>query len=169
MSFTLRYNSIEDMPPELRARIKSEPEKKDPPPEVKIPEPKGKRREIEHQIQKAFFNWIELHKSKFPILAGFFAIPNGGSRGKSEAGKLKAEGVRPGIPDVFNFESNARFKGLWIEFKTPGKEPRADQWAKMKQLRRAGYMAEWFDDWTKAANYTVDFYNLPESIKPGRE
>lgn len=41
-----------------------------------------------------------------------FAIPNGGHRNKITAAKLKAEGVLPGVPDLFVPEFN-----LWIEMK----------------------------------------------------
>lgn len=30
----------------------------------------------------------------------FFAVPNGGKRGKAEAGRFRAEGVRAGVPDL---------------------------------------------------------------------
>jgi hypothetical protein len=41
-----------------------------------------------------------------------FAIPNGGLRSKSQAMKLKVEGVVPGIPDLFI----PAWK-LWVEMK----------------------------------------------------
>lgn len=36
-----------------------------------------------------------------PWMRYVFAIPNGGLRDKITAGKLKAEGVKPGVPDIF--------------------------------------------------------------------
>jgi len=41
-----------------------------------------------------------------------FAIPNGGHRGVREAGRLKAEGVSAGVPDLF-----VPAWCLWIEMK----------------------------------------------------
>lgn len=41
-----------------------------------------------------------------------FAIPNGGLRAKATAVKLKQEGVRKGVPDLYVPEWN-----LWIEMK----------------------------------------------------
>ena len=43
-----------------------------------------------------------------------FAIPNGGHRGKAQAGRLRAEGVLAGVWDLFWLE-----ECMWIEMKTP--------------------------------------------------
>jgi len=61
----------------------------------------------EHEEQREFVSWWR--KTQPDIL---FAIPNGGQRGKREAGRLKLEGVLPGVWDLFAPE-----RGLWIEFK----------------------------------------------------
>lgn len=62
----------------------------------------------EHEDQKAFVEWFRASYPKVRI----FAIPNGGMRGKAEAGKLKAEGVSAGVPDLF-----IPAWGLFIEMK----------------------------------------------------
>lgn len=51
----------------------------------------------EHEEQVAFCKWMELQHSTVK----FFAIPNGGNRNIVTATKLKAEGVRPGVLDLF--------------------------------------------------------------------
>ena len=68
--------------------------------------PKG-RMPTEHEEQRAF---VAIFRKCFD--ARIFAIPNGGKRGKAEAGRLKSEGVSPGVPDLFIPEWL-----LWIEFK----------------------------------------------------
>ena len=50
----------------------------------------------EHAEQVAFVAWMERNHPSLRI----FAIPNGGSRNKLEAVKLKQEGVRSGVPDL---------------------------------------------------------------------
>ena len=40
-------------------------------------------------------------EGRHPQLALIFAIPNGGKRHIGTARKLKAEGVRSGVPDIF--------------------------------------------------------------------
>ena len=50
----------------------------------------------EHASQVALVSWLE---QTYPDL-WFFAIPNGGKRGKLEAKRLKDEGVQSGVPDL---------------------------------------------------------------------
>ena len=54
----------------------------------------------ESQEQQALFEWAELSKRCFPELELLFHVPNGGARSKATAGRLKAEGVKPGVPDL---------------------------------------------------------------------
>lgn len=64
-----------------------------------------------------------------------FAIPNGGMRSKSQAMKLKVEGVVPGIPDLFVPEWK-----LWIEMKkVKGGVVSKEQQAMIKYLQSVGY------------------------------
>ena len=51
----------------------------------------------EHQEQVNFVNWFEYNYPDKKI----FAIPNGEKRAISVATRLKAEGVRRGVPDLF--------------------------------------------------------------------
>ena len=46
-----------------------------------------------------------------------FAVPNGGYRTKATAGRLKAEGVRSGVWDIFVPVQMGQHCGLWIEMK----------------------------------------------------
>lgn len=74
----------------------------------------------EHAHQVALFQWIAItgHK-QYPILRRLFAIPNGGDRKPSVAAAMKAEGVKPGVPDMCLPVSRRGFYGLWIELKRP--------------------------------------------------
>lgn len=49
--------------------------------------------------------------------ATWFHSPNGGSRNIIEATKLKAMGVKPGVPDVLIFNKKRGYSGLAIELK----------------------------------------------------
>lgn len=62
----------------------------------------------EHEEQRIFVQWFRRRYAPVRI----FAIPNGGFRSRATAGRLKAEGVMRGIPDLFVPEWN-----LWIEMK----------------------------------------------------
>ena len=52
----------------------------------------------EEAEQRALAQWLDLHK----IL--WCHVPNGGQRSKAVAGKLKAAGVKAGVPDVLVFD-----------------------------------------------------------------
>lgn len=56
----------------------------------------------EHAEQVALFEWAEwiMNTGKYPELKWMFAVPNGGHRYVTVAKKLKAEGVKAGVPDV---------------------------------------------------------------------
>jgi len=62
----------------------------------------------EHEEQREFVRWFRLAHRGVRI----FAIPNGGKRSKREAGRLKAEGVSSGVPDLY-----VPAWKLWIEMK----------------------------------------------------
>ena len=67
----------------------------------------GGRIPTEHEEQRAFVEWFRKSGD-----VRIFAIPNGGARGAAQAGKLKAEGVSAGVPDLFIPEWMT-----WVEFK----------------------------------------------------
>ena len=76
----------------------------------------------EHNLQCACVKWFAY---QHPELAGLlFAVPNGGARSKATAGKLKAEGVVPGVADLIllvpHIEEGCRYMwhALCIEMKT---------------------------------------------------
>lgn len=78
--------------------------------------------------QKALFAWIAL-QTDYPELKLAFAIPNGGHRDKITAARMKAEGAKAGVWDIFLPVPNGRWHGLFIEMKvgkniltTPQKE-----------------------------------------------
>jgi len=71
----------------------------------------------EHDIQATYFRILEWNVAKFPYLRFIFAIPNGGHRHIAVARKMKAEGVKRGVPDIFVPISN-KYNGLYLETKT---------------------------------------------------
>ena len=62
----------------------------------------------EHDEQVGFVNWF---RARFPGVL-LFAIPNGGHRAIGTGKALRAEGVVPGVPDLF-----IPAWGLWVEMK----------------------------------------------------
>lgn len=78
-------------------------------------------RDLEHQIAVALMNWWAV-KCRFINLDQrlLFAIPNGGHRAWKQAVRLKAEGVRAGVPDYFLAVSRESSPGLFLELKADG-------------------------------------------------
>ncbi len=54
-------------------------------------------KQLEAQLQGAVIRYL---REALPSRALAFAVPNGGSRDKREAARLKWQGVTPGIPDL---------------------------------------------------------------------
>ncbi len=95
----------------------------------------------EHQEQKALMLWARAQIGKGrKALQNLFAVPNGGHREKAVAGKLKAEGVASGVPDLFLAWPTKQHHGLFIEMKRRAKgQVSAEQKAWHERLRSAGY------------------------------
>lgn len=89
----------------------------------------------EHQIQKSVMTWA----SYIPELRLLFAIPNGGFRTKSEAGRFKAEGVKAGVPDLFLPVARHQYHGLFLEMKTVHGKVRPNQREWHEKLIEQGY------------------------------
>lgn len=98
----------------------------------------------EHDEQVALIRWWDayaaLHKIDHRLL---FAIPNGGSRHKAVAGKLKAEGVRAGVPDLMLAIPVGGRHGLFLELKSErgSLRPRQKEFQEILWVR--GYAVAW--------------------------
>jgi hypothetical protein len=102
----------------------------------------AKRQDLEHHEQVILFKWLEQYASTHILWGNIFAIPNGGHRHFSVARKLKAEGVRKGVPDIFCAAPTERCAGLFIEMKIKPNRPSADQKDWLARLEDAGYRTE---------------------------
>ena len=71
----------------------------------------------EHDEQVSLFNILGLYKDKYPILSWIHAIPNGGHRHVAVARRMKAEGVKAGVWDIFVPVPADDKCGLYIEMK----------------------------------------------------
>jgi hypothetical protein len=113
-------------------------------------------RPTEHQEQSYVIEWANMRSVTYPELALLFAIPNGtkaaykryksGGKWKSfspEGIKMKQEGLKPGVPDLFLPVSRFGWHGLFIEMKRvaskgkKGGEVREEQnWWKEKLIEQ---------------------------------
>ena len=103
---------------------------------------KQKKVDREGAQQKLLFQWLKWAHPRAYELA--FHVPNGGKRNAITAAKLKAEGVKAGVPDIMIALPNREFAGLFIEFKAAKPHSAAvsvHQKAWLQNLNTAGYLA----------------------------
>jgi hypothetical protein len=112
----------------------------------------------EHQEQKALFEWANRSKHKEAQL--MFAIPNGGHRHKAVAAKLKAEGVKAGVPDICLPVARGGFSSLFIELKTKTGTMQKTQIEWQIKLNEAGNMAVTCKGWEQAKDTIENYLRL---------
>jgi hypothetical protein len=116
--------------------------------------------------QEAYFAWLRTRRGKWPGLDLAYAIPNGGSRHPVEAARLKAQGVLPGVPDIFIPLPRGIYHGMYIELKrTRGGRLSQAQKEMIPRLREQGYFVAVCEGWFDAAGATLGYMNLREGEK----
>ncbi|MGL4573572.1 MAG: VRR-NUC domain-containing protein [Burkholderiaceae bacterium] len=117
----------------------------------------------EHEHQVALFRWAALAKQQHPDLGLLFAVPNGGARSKATAGKLKAEGVKAGVPDVVLPIPRNQYGACYIELKVPASAGKAkgrlspEQRAMCESLRAAGNSVHVCWGWDQARDVLLEY------------
>ena len=101
--------------------------------------------------QKTFFSWMNAMRSRWPNLV-CFAIPNGGRRDAVTGSRLKAEGVKAGVPDIFLAKSASGKHGLFIEMKTRRGRVSESQRGLFPLLEAQGYGVAVCRGWREAAD-----------------
>lgn len=97
----------------------------------------------EHQEQVAVMEWARLQEKNINELSLLYAVPNGGDRHPAVAAKLRAEGVKPGVPDLHLPVPRGAYHSLYIEMKrVKGGTVTAEQRAWHKNLRLQGHLVE---------------------------
>ena len=116
----------------------------------------------EHDEQATLFRWAGYLAPKYPALDMMFAIPNGGLRDIRVARKLKAEGVKPGVPDIFLAarDCNYKFRGLFIEMKIINGRITPEQKEWLPRLNDAGYKAVCCFGWPAAALTIAEYLGI---------
>ena len=94
----------------------------------------------ESDEQICLFEWAAFMQNRIPELRLLFHIPNGGYRNKVTAARMKAEGVKAGVPDLFLPVARDGKHGLFIELKKrKGGKVRDEQFVWGKALVFEGY------------------------------
>jgi len=109
----------------------------------------------EHDEQVGLFEWAGFNDK----LRWLFAIPNGGHRHKAVAIKLKREGVRAGVWDIFLPIPSEKYHGLFMEMKY-GKNNLTDKQKEFGIFVRAkGYKTAVAYNWEEAQQQIEDYLN----------
>ena len=105
----------------------------------------------EEYEQICLFKWAALESGAHPELALLHAIPNGGKRIPREAARMKAGGVKAGVPDMFLPVAREGCHGLYIELKRrDGGRVSRQQVAWMNALARQGFKVALCHGWNSA-------------------
>ncbi len=110
--------------------------------------------------QRSLFCWCAMNIKKYPELRWLFAIPNGEARTGFAGARLKAEGVRAGVWDIFLPVAFANgWRGLWIEMKKRGGKlsPRQIEFGEF--VKKQGYRTEVCYGWQEAVKVIEDYLN----------
>jgi hypothetical protein len=137
-------------PPTLRALIGIAPDLTGGVESVEHVRRQRARRDDEHAMQAAVVEWSERPgiRARYPELEVLYAVPNWiGARTAHQGGRLKAEGRRPGVPDLClpvprESGRTGYYAGLYLELKTPGGALTPTQLDWHARLRRYGHRVE---------------------------
>jgi hypothetical protein len=95
------------------------------------------RRQSESVTQQYFMQWLKLQYPRVHEVTASF--PNEGKRSYKNASRMKAEGLKKGMPDLGIFYPTPRHHGMFIELKSPKGKLTEDQCNMMELLASKGY------------------------------
>jgi len=101
---------------------------------------KVKRASPEEDLHRACFDLVRVLSLRYPILRWMVHYPAGGKRPKGEAGKLKAMGAKPGVPDLVLPRRNGQYTGFATELKSTTGRLSDDQRDWLAALDEEGYL-----------------------------
>jgi hypothetical protein len=129
---------------------------------------------ITRRVNVSRYEWQEAYKlvtwadgeggKILPEVKRLYAIPNGGFRHKAVAGKMKAQGVRAGVPDFALDVARGGYHGLRIELKRRvggTLSPAQRDW--IAWLTDQGYLAVVCKGWEEARDKLIEYLSLEAS------
>jgi hypothetical protein len=91
----------------------------------------------------------------------WYHCPNGGKRNRSEAIRLKREGVKRGVPDVCLCVARKGYHGFYLELKVDYNKPTEDQEKFLQRLEANGYKTEWTRSLDEALEMIDEYLTQP--------
>lgn len=141
------------------------------------PQPKGKEKPrkkalppvpTESEEQQAVMEWAEAASGRWPELCLLYHIPNEGQRSMATGGRLRAEGLKSGVPDLCLPSAHGEYHGLYIEMKrTKGSKVTPEQKEWMAALEVEGYKTALCKGADAAIEIITDYLALPKARNGG--
>lgn len=107
--------------------------------------------------QICLFRWAEYSSGAMPELKLLYHIPNGGKRDIATAKKLKAEGVKAGVPDICLPVARGKYHGLYIELKVGKNKTTENQDMWLEALNKNGYYTDVCYGWEEASKVITNY------------
>lgn len=117
--------------------------------------------------QIVLFRWAEFSVGQYPELELLYHIPNEGKRSAVTGARLKAQGLKSGVPDVCLPTAHGGYIGLYIEMKVKPNKPTENQKRWLRALREAGHMVAVCYGFEEARNLIEKYLRLPNTIPKG--
>ena len=96
-------------------------------------------KDLEHKEQTTLMRWLKLqHPAAYALT---FAVPNGANTSPRQGARMKAEGLKKGVPDLMMLYPRHGFHGLCLEYKTLKGRPSKEQLEWLTALGDQGYRA----------------------------
>lgn len=121
----------------------------------------------EEREQIVLFRWAEFSASQYPELELLYHIPNEGKRSAVTGARLKAQGLKSGVPDVCLPTAHGGYIGLYIEMKVKPNKPTENQKRWLRALREAGHMVAVCYGFEEARDLIEKYLRLPNTIPKG--
>lgn len=121
------------------------------------------RKEWHDQVD--LVKWAMAKAPRHPELALLHHVPNGEHRVKAVAGKLRALGVKAGVPDLFLPVGRRGWHGLYIELKrwpNPAAVSESQRWW-LRRLRVEYYMTLVCHGWGEGADCLSAYLGIYDS------
>lgn len=120
----------------------------------------------ESEEQQALFRWAQLQAGAYPELQWMYHIPNEGYRHPATGHRLRAEGLKRGVPDICLPAARGGYHGLYIELKrTRGGVLSAEQLDWLAALSEAGYAATVCRGWEEARRCILNYLDLEKGAR----
>jgi hypothetical protein len=93
----------------------------------------------EESEQSVVFDWAARQSCRYPELSLLYHIPNEGKRSPGAGARLKAMGLKSGVPDICLPAARGNYHGLYIELKAQEGAPTTAQTDFLIAVRKQGY------------------------------